>query len=210
MLSSCTNIAIKPTGEPESMQLVTSEYNKLQKSIGDLGTMISGSLERQREEIQRSQKTQMRKVQVDVDTLRLEKARLEESIATNERACLLENERDWYKKEALHLDKVLEQTNSRQKELVERLDESEHDREWLKQQVKKETKQKLMLEKKLKELGVDTNALIVDDSAEVKDSDVSLEKKIDEKAAAEDGTINTSEGTDFVTEAAQNEVNIEE
>jgi predicted RNase H-like nuclease (RuvC/YqgF family) len=49
----------------------------------------------------------------------------------------LENERDWYKKEAIHLDKVLEQTKAQNKELKEKLDESEADRKWMKEELEK-------------------------------------------------------------------------
>ena len=142
-----------------SMQLVTSEYSKLQGAIDDLGSAIGGTLGRQKEDLQRTHKTEMRKVQVEIGNLSKERTRLEESISTNERACQLETERDWYKKEALHLDEVLEQTKVRQKDLVDRLDESEQDRGWMKGQVEKLTKHNWALEKKLKELGVDVSAL---------------------------------------------------
>jgi len=148
------------------MELVTTEYAKLQESIEDLGTMISGSLERQREEMQRSHKTKLRKVQIEVDNLRLEKNRLEESIARNERACLLEKERDWYKKEALHLDKVLEQTKAKHRDVMEKFDECEQDRSFLKEQVEKVTKQNWIMTKKLKELGVDLKCLLAEKTEE--------------------------------------------
>ena len=83
--------------------LVESEYAKLRECIGDLGEAINATLSSQREELARTRKTELRRKDQIIETLKLEKSKLEESIATNERACLLENERDWYKKEALHL-----------------------------------------------------------------------------------------------------------
>jgi t-SNARE complex subunit (syntaxin) len=72
-----------------------AEYEKLQSAIDDLGSAIDGTLGRQKEDLQRTHKTETRKVQVEIETLSKEKARLEESIATNERANQLETQRDW-------------------------------------------------------------------------------------------------------------------
>ena len=151
----------------------------------------------------------MRTLQVEIESLTNERTRLEESIATNERACQLETERDWYKKEALHLDEVLEQTNVRLKELSDRLDESEQDRMWTKGQVEKLAKHKLAFEMKLRELGVDTSALLkeetndkenglVDDSVEQASGDKTNESNDEEKdsaveLAAEDVDDSTAE-----------------
>ena len=128
----------------------------------------------------------MRTLQVEIESLTNEKTRLEESIATNERACQLEIERDWYKKEALHLDEVLEQTNVRLKELSDRLDESEQDRMWTKGQVEKLAKHKLAFENKLKELGVDASALLKE---ETKDKENGL---VDEKEESSSNTKRSS------------------
>mmetsp|Transcript_42633 Transcript_42633/g.89440 ORF Transcript_42633/g.89440 Transcript_42633/m.89440 type:complete len:211 (-) Transcript_42633:601-1233(-) len=162
-----------------SIQLVTSEYSKLQGAIDDLGSAIGGTLGRQKEDLQRTNKTEMRKVQVEIENLSKDKTRLEESIATNERACQLETERDWYRKEALHLDEVLEQTRVKQKDLMDRLDESEQDREWMKGQLEKLTTQNWALAKKLKELGVDMSSLCEEDGSG-EDSDEQASGKVGE------------------------------
>ena len=182
----------------QSLQLVTSEYSKLQSAIDDLGTSINNTLGQQKQDLDRTHKTEMRTLQVEIERLTNERTRLEESIATNERACQLETERDWYKKEALHLDEVLEQTNVRLKELSDRLDESEQDRMWTKGQVEKLAKHKLAFETKLRELGVDTSALLkeeetnvkenglVDDSVEQASGDKTNESNDEEKDSAVD------------------------
>ena len=59
----------------------------------------------------------------------------------------------------MHLDELLEQSNARQKDLVDKLDESEQDRELLKDRVEKILRHKFVLEKKLRELGIDVSAL---------------------------------------------------
>lgn len=89
--------------DSQSFKLVEIEYSKLQDCIEDLAEMINERLANEKEEIERTHKSAMREVNVELENLKLEKTKLEESIATNERACLLENERDWYKREALHL-----------------------------------------------------------------------------------------------------------
>lgn len=145
--------------DPECIQLVTADHAKLQKAIKDLGSNIDGTLERQKEDLQRIQKTEMRRVQVEIENLSKEKTRLEESITTNEQANQLETQRDWYKREALHLDEKLEQSNVRQKDLVDKLDESEQERKLLKDRAEKLLCLNFALEKKLKELGIDLVAL---------------------------------------------------
>ena len=83
-------------------------------------------------------------------------------MTSNERTSILETERDWYKKEALHLDEVVQQGKARQKQLTDQLFENEQDAKLMKRQVDKLTKRSRTLEKKLKELGVDVNSLIED------------------------------------------------
>jgi len=174
------------------MDLVESEYSKLKGAIDELGTAISGTLGRQKDELTRTHKTEMRKVQVETQNLSKEKIQLEESIATNERACQLETERDWYKKEALHLDEVLETCKAKQKELVDRLDESEQDRKWMKGQVEKLTKYNRVLDKTLKGLGVDTSTFL--EESDIVESFVGPVNSEDEEPSSPD---------DFVTENAE-------
>ena len=149
--------------DQDCLQLVSSEYLKLQGAIEDLGQSINKTLGRQKRDINFANKTEMRKLQVEIESLRKEKIRLEESIASNERANQLETERDWYKKEALQLDDELEKMKIKQKERAVKLDESEQDRSWLKGQVEKLTKQNRSLDQKFNELGVDLSSLRVED-----------------------------------------------
>jgi len=145
--------------DQKCIQLVTAEHANLQRAIDDLGSNIDATLGRQKEDLQRTHKTEMRSSMVKIESLSKEKTCLEESIVTNERANQLETQRDWYKREALHLDELLEQSNARQKDLVDKLDESEQDRELLKDRVEKILRHKFVLEKKLRELGIDVSAL---------------------------------------------------
>ena len=51
--------------------------------------------------------THMRKVQKEFQKVKDDMEEKEKSLSRNERVKELEQERDWYKKEALHLDKLL-------------------------------------------------------------------------------------------------------
>ena len=145
-----------------SLQLVTTEYSRLDAAIDDLGTSIGNSLDRQRQDLERTHKIEVEKLKAEIDNLMHEKQLLEETMTSNERTSILETERDWYKKEALHLDEVVQQGKARQKQLTDQLFENEQDAKLMKRQVDKLTKRSRTLEKKLKELGVDVNSLIED------------------------------------------------
>ncbi len=141
------------------MQLVASEYSKLQGAIEDLGTSIGSTLERQKQDLERAFNSEMGMVQAEIANLTKDNSRLEESIMTNERACQLQIERDWYKKEALHLDEVLEKMKVRQREIFE----NEQDREWMKTQLRKLAKKNAVLERKLKDVGIDVSSILGDE-----------------------------------------------
>ena len=77
-----------------------------------------------------------RNVEKDFIDLRDEIEEKEKAIADNIKVKQLEKERDWYKKEALHLDQVLLKTKKKENELREKVDELEEDRKWLSNQLK--------------------------------------------------------------------------
>ena len=133
---------VSTTISQECLQLVKSEYDKLNSAIDDLGTNIGSTLDEQKHELERLHTAELHKVQVSAEELSKEKIQLQDSIATNERANQLETERDWYKKEALHLDEELEKTKAKMKELASKLESSQQEVNWLKGQVEKLTKQK--------------------------------------------------------------------
>lgn len=113
----------------------------MNSAIDDRGTSIESTLDEQKQELERVHTTDLRKIQLSVDELTKEKIQLQDSIATNERANQLETERDWYKKEALHLDEELEKTKAKMKELASKLESSQQEVNWLKGQVEKLTKE---------------------------------------------------------------------
>mmetsp|Transcript_32743 Transcript_32743/g.48078 ORF Transcript_32743/g.48078 Transcript_32743/m.48078 type:complete len:141 (+) Transcript_32743:619-1041(+) len=133
------------------MKNVRLQYNLLQGVIDELGDKISGVLAQQEGEFLGAYRTHMRSVQRDFQSLKEDIEAKESAISNNTKVKQLEKERDWYKKEALHLDKVLSSTKNREQELEERLEELEEDRNWLANQLKIVMKQKNILEKQLAE-----------------------------------------------------------
>lgn len=134
----------------------------MEAAIDDLGMSIDNSLDRQKQDLDRTHKTEIEKAKAEIEILIHEKQLLEDSLASNERTSQLETERDWYKKEALHLDEVLEQSKVQQKKLTDQLFEREQDAKLMKRQVEKLQNRSRTLETKLKELGVDVPTLSED------------------------------------------------
>lgn len=164
-----------------SLQLIASEYLKLEAAIDELDTSVGNALDRQKQDLERAHKTETEKIKAEIENLITEKRFIEDSMTSNERSNQLETERDWYKKEALHLDEVLEQSKVQQKKLTDQLFESEQVAKLTKRQVGKLTKRSRALEDKLKELGVDVNT-IIDDGIyilpEMEEQDVSEKSEI--------------------------------
>ena len=117
--------------------LMEGEYSKLKDCIDDLATTINGTLSDQKKKVEKCHETQLRKLNLEIDQLKIDKRQLVDSISRNERVNLLENERDWYRKEALHLDKLLEQAKTENKDLNDKLSKSEAERKWMKDQLEK-------------------------------------------------------------------------
>ncbi len=132
-----------------SMALVRKNYTKLQNSISNLGIKLNTILQKQEEDFLLAYRTHMRNVQTDFDTLQSEIEEKEKAIANNVLVKQIEKERDWYKKEALHLDQVALKLKKRDKILTEKVGELEQERTWLSNQLKLVMKQKNTLETRI-------------------------------------------------------------
>jgi len=127
------------------------EYTRLQFAISELGDNISGVLQAQETEFLTAYRSHMRNIQKDFLDLRDDIDQKEKAIENNVLVKQLEKERDWYKKEALHLDQVLMKTKKREAGLAEKVDELEQDRTWLSNQLKLVMKEKNLLERRASE-----------------------------------------------------------
>ena len=143
------------------MKLVRDNYAKLQASISELGGKVSGVLQKQETEFLVAYRAHMRNVQKDFETLRHDIDEKEKAIENNVFVKHIEKERDWYKREALHLDQVLLKLKKKEAVLTEKVDELEQDRTWLSNQLKAVMKEKNTLESRL--INMDENVNPSDD-----------------------------------------------
>ncbi len=121
----------------------------MQEAISQLGSKVSDILQKQENEFLTAFKSHMRNVSRDFNNLRDEVNKKEEAIENNTLVRELEKEKEWYKKEALHLDSVLMKTKKKVNSLSEKVEEIEQDRKWLSDQLKEVMREKNLLERKL-------------------------------------------------------------
>ena len=132
------------------MEMVRENYSNLLNSISNLGNKVNKILQKQEDDFLGAYQTQMRNVQKDFETLQGEIDEKEKAIEENVLVKKIEQERDWYKREALHLDQVLVKLKQREKMLSEKNEELNQDRTWLSNQLKLVMKQKNQLESRIK------------------------------------------------------------
>ena len=130
--------------------MVRENYSNLLNSISNLGNKVNKILQKQEDDFLGAYQTQMRNVQKDFETLQGEIDEKEKAIEENVLVKKIEQERDWYKREALHLDQVLVKLKQREKMLSEKNEELNQDRTWLSNQLKLVMKQKNQLESRIK------------------------------------------------------------
>ena len=121
----------------EGIALVSREYKNLTDTLVDLKAGIDSRVARERKEVELAQKVKINEKDVKMTTLQAEVDRLEAAVATNERANNLEVERTWFKRESLSLSDQLGVAERRATTLEKALEESNREREWLKEQLEK-------------------------------------------------------------------------
>mmetsp|Transcript_5712 Transcript_5712/g.7295 ORF Transcript_5712/g.7295 Transcript_5712/m.7295 type:complete len:177 (-) Transcript_5712:126-656(-) len=135
--------------EPQNMVVVREQYNNLKAAISELGSKVSGVLQNQETEFLTAYRTHIRNIQKDFEVLRQDIDEKETAIKNNVLVRHIENERDWYKREALHLDQQLMKAKKKEASLSEKVEELEQDRTWLSDQLKNVMKEKNAMERKL-------------------------------------------------------------
>ena len=124
----------------------------MQRAISELGSKVSGVLQKRETEFLTAYKAHMRNVTKDFNALQQEMADTTAAVENNVLVKKLEADRDAYKVEALHLDRILTKMKKREKALSEKVDELEHDRNWLSNQLKDMMKQKNALQRRVSTL----------------------------------------------------------
>lgn len=140
----------KPTiEEPAAMAIVREKHAQLHEVVGSLSEKISAVLGRQEKDFLAAYRAHMYNVQKELHELR-EKMRRNETVENKtEKIKKIEEERDWYRKEALRLDAFTTSMTKDLKYMREKLESIEEDRNWLEKQLKACKKQNKLLRAEL-------------------------------------------------------------
>ena len=116
--------------------MVKEEHDKLEQTIESICGATSDLLAKHRADFLSAYECQMLTVKNDFACLQKEIEKKERSIANNERLKQTEQERDCYKREALHLDSMIDKAKKREMKLVEKIVDLEQDRQWLRSKLR--------------------------------------------------------------------------
>lgn len=133
----------------------------MQQAISQLGSKVSDILQSQESEFLSAYKSHMRNVSRDFHSLINDVNEKESAIENHVLVKDLEKEKEWYKKEALHLDSVLTKTKKRETALSQKVEEMEQDRAWLSNQLKDVMREKNAIERRLNEEDIDLEGIDV-------------------------------------------------
>ncbi|ETW07650.1 hypothetical protein H310_02116 [Aphanomyces invadans] len=135
--------------EPKGMASVREKYTQLHGVVGSLSEKITAVLVRQEKDFLAAYRAHMYNVQKELHDTKEKILRNETLENKSEKIKLLEEERDWYRKEALRLDTFTTNMKKDLKHLKEKLECIEEDRDWLEKQLKASKKQNKLLRAEL-------------------------------------------------------------
>ena len=139
----------EPARDPESMKRVKELHGKLRRVVSTLSDKVSGVLMKQEREFLAAYRAHMYNVQKELQELRAKVDEEELALKKHEKIRKLEEERDWYRKEALRLDTFTTAMKKDLKYMKEKLESIEDDRSWLEKQLKAAKKQNKLLRAEL-------------------------------------------------------------
>jgi len=135
--------------DPLGMDAVREKCKVLQDAINEIGSKLSGIMSQQEEEFLSAYQHHLANIRSDFQSLRLEMEEKEAALASNDRIKKLELERDWYRREALHLDKQIIEERKEAQDTKHQLEEIKFDRDWLSKQLKSVMKERNALQEEL-------------------------------------------------------------
>ncbi|KAG7383999.1 hypothetical protein PHYBOEH_009672 [Phytophthora boehmeriae] len=131
------------------MAIVREKHAQLHDVVGSLSEKISAVLARQERDFLAAYRAHMYTVQKELHDMR-EKIHRNETVENkSEKIKKIEDERDWYRKEALRLDAFTTTMTKDLKYMRENLEAIEEDRNWLEKQLKACKKQNKLLRAEL-------------------------------------------------------------
>lgn len=95
------------------MTLVEQQHSKLLDAIENVENNREKALSSQKQELQKIHADEIERQQQEIRSLKLEIITLQEKIASDERVCTLESERDFYRKESMRLNATVETLKSK-------------------------------------------------------------------------------------------------
>ncbi|KAH7467094.1 uncharacterized protein KRP23_11418 [Phytophthora ramorum] len=135
--------------EAPAMAMVREKHAQLHDVVGSLSEKISAVLARQERDFLAAYRAHMYNVQKELHEMR-EKIHRNETVENkSEKIKKIEDERDWYRKEALRLDAFTTTMTKDLKYMKENLEAIEEDRNWLEKQLKACKKQNKLLRAEL-------------------------------------------------------------
>ncbi|KAG6962087.1 hypothetical protein JG688_00008790 [Phytophthora aleatoria] len=133
---SIQNANTNSVDETPAMAIVRQKHAQLHDVVGSLSEKISSVLARQERDFLAAYRAHMYNVQKELHEMR-EKIHRNETVENkSEKIKKIEDERDWYRKEALRLDAFTTTMTKDLKYMKENLESIEEDRNWLEKQLK--------------------------------------------------------------------------
>lgn len=121
----------------QSYGLVHEQYAKVQSAIEQFEDSTSTLLDSQTSCFLAASKSHLQdKIMPVIKSLQETVEAKERAIATDERLKHCQEERDWFKKEAQHLDKTVEKLQREKKAMQEKIQDLEQDKRWMEKQLK--------------------------------------------------------------------------
>jgi len=135
--------------DPHYWKHVEEQHKVLNDYVNNLSKTMSTQMAQQETDFLAAYRAHMYAVQKDLQELRKKVEDAETSLQKNDKVHKLEEERSWYRKEALRLDSFTTSMKKDLKYMKEKLESIEDDRNWLERQLKASKKQNKLLRAEL-------------------------------------------------------------
>ena len=99
--------------DPAFVTLVDQKHSKLLEAIKNVEKNREKALSFQKQELDKIHADEIERQAAEIRSLKLDIITLQEKIASDERVCTLENERDFYRKESMKLNATVETLKSK-------------------------------------------------------------------------------------------------
>lgn len=130
-LTGLASAASTSAASPRALDGVRSTYERLSVVVDNLNVKTRMLLQKERAEFLAAYRAHTYKVQRELETLRERVKEEESSQQKNQKVRRLQDDREWYRKEALSLDEAVTASKEQLSSTRIRLEVQEEDRNWL-------------------------------------------------------------------------------